>query len=222
MHHVIACRVLDAAGVNFRSNLHSSNPVLFFIGWWLARPVSWFCGDMLVYRLKFKIYMIVQPVLLLLSWGAERDACATSAAEYPELTNGAFGAVAVFLRRILHSSVQGTLEDGPLATCCKVHAWLAIMIALVLPGAVIYYLEQQAWWEFTRADPTRLSWTGGPSRDEIRVVQRKLRLARKQSDDYYYHSGQWDGRTVAIGFVVTAVLWQLLDATFPNVSLSSL
>ena len=172
---------------------------------------------MLVYRMKFSVFIVVQPILLLLGWGEETNACQTSARDYPELTTTAFGQVAVFLRHVFHSSAQGSLEDDPLTICCKVHAWMLIMVALVLPGAVIHHLEKQTWREFMRVDPALLTWAGGPSSDEIRVVQRKLRLAMKQSEDYYY-SGYWDGRTVAIGFVVTAVLWQLLDTTFPNLA----
>lgn len=209
LHHVIGPKVLSDAGVNYRTHLVSTSPLLFFLGFWFTRPAMWQCGNMLVYRMKFKLYIIVQPVILLLGWQSDCMACRASAREFPKLTSAAFGPLTTLLRTILQSSTRYEAAIDPFMACIKVYAFLLIIISFLLPGFIIWYFERQTWRDFTRADPKTLTWEGGPSRGDIAAVQIKLRRASKSNKSFYY-SG-YDGRIFGIGFVVLSILWQLID-----------
>jgi hypothetical protein len=212
---VISPNVLVAAGVDFRANLVSTSPLLFFLGFWFSRPTMWLCGNMVTYRMKFRLFAIFQPVILALAWSEERKACMASALEHPELTSAAFGNIATVLRGVTHPSgwSKTSSSDDAMSLCCKVDAFFVVMVAYVLPGCVIWYLEQQTKQEFTRVDPRQLTWEGGAGARDIALIQKKLRKANKNRADFYY-SG-FDGRIIAISFVIAATLWQLLDAPTP-------
>ncbi len=215
LHHIIGPRVLIAAGVDFRTKLVSSSSLLFFLGFWFSRPTMWFCGNMLTYRMKFHLFAFFQPLILALHWSEERKACQASALEYPEQTVGAFGGLASILRSLTHSSAwsQSTPYDDAMSICCKVDAFFFVSMALILPGCLIWFLEQQTWNEFSRVDPAQLTWEGGPDEREIALIQRKLRKSNKNRSDFF-DSG-FDGRILAIAFIMAATLWELIDSPTP-------
>ena len=175
----------------------------------------WSCGNMLAYRMKFYLFVIVQPIVLALQWSEEQAACRASAVEYPELTSAAFGSIAGVLRNLTRSSSwshEPPIDDA-MSLCCKVDAFFVIMVAYVLPGVVIWYLEQHTWQDFTRVDPGLLTWSGGPDARQISLIQKKMRREYKKRVNFYYTA--YDGRIMAIAFVVAATLWQLLDSSNP-------
>jgi hypothetical protein len=170
---------------------------------------------MVTYRMKFHLFALFQPLILGLQWIEERKACEASALEYPEQTSAAFGNIARVLRSLTGSSSwsQTTPSDDAMSFCCKVDAFFVVLVAFFLPGAVIWYLEQQTCQEFSRVAPEKLTWEGGADARQLALLQRKLRKANKSRADFYY-SG-YDGRIIAIAFVIAATLWQLLDAPTP-------
>lgn len=163
---------------------------------------------MVTYRMKFRLFVIFQPIILALYWLEERKVCQSSALEYPEQTLKSFGITMALLRGLTGSSTH-PLEtpDDALSMCCKVHAFFIIIIALLVPGAVIWYLEQQTWREFSRVDPRKLTWERGPDEHQIYLIQRKLRRITTDRAE----RAVFDGRMVAISYVFAATLWQLLD-----------
>lgn len=210
LHHIVGTRLLLSAEVDLRRNLVSSNPLLFFLGFWVSRPTLWFCGDMVTYRMKFHLFVIVQPIILALYWPQARQVCQSSVLEHPEQTMDSFSRLVTILRSLTRSPAfpQTPPFDDAMSLCCKVEAFSVLLVALIVPGAVVWYLEQQTWREFGRVDPATLTWEGGPTERQISSIQKKLRKADKD------RAGRavFDGRIVAILYVITATLWQLLDA----------
>lgn len=201
---------MDRAGVNFRGQLLGDSPAAFVLGFFLSRPTLWLLGNMLVYRLKFRNFMITQPLILLASIPGEHRACSWAAHNHPEVAATAFNAVATWARSVFSSpAARHALANAPpgdaLATCCKVHGLVTLVLGLVTPGLVIWQLEQRMWREFARRPAETLTWRGGPSAGQLAAAQAALRS--KQGAPL-----RFDGRLVAVGFVLAATAWQLLDA----------
>jgi hypothetical protein len=212
LHHVLGSRILTAAGVDFRKTLVSTWPPLLLIFFWMSRPTLWFCGNMVTYRMKFKLFLFFQPIVLALNWYDERRSCFDSATEYPEATKVAFGAIASALRGLTPSFDVPRYDDA-MSLCCKVDAFFVAMVAYIIPGSVTWFLEQKTWAEFTRVDPWRLTWAGGPTEEQIAVIQKKMRSESRARADFYYSA--YTGRIVPIAFVIAITFWQFVDAPTP-------
>jgi hypothetical protein len=211
LHHVIVPHhVMDCAGVDFRGQLLTSTPAAFLLGFFLSRPMPWLMVNMLVYRLKFRNFIIVQPLVLLASIPGERHVCKWAAYHHPGLAATAFNSMALWIRALLSSpQALSALGDAPandaLAACCKVHAFMTLVAALVIPGLVIWQLEQQMWRDFVQRPPASLAWPGGPSIEELTAAQAAQRSAQGRPLLF-------NGRLVAVGFVLAATAWLFLDA----------
>ena len=207
-------------GIEFSSQFLSNtlHPGLFSLSFYFSRPTSWFCGNMLVYRMKFKLFCIIQPILLMLIWREDSQACRDAVNKFPQLSSQAFGNQALIFRKLWSSYPAGGVEqlNDAYLNCCKVHLFWTILVAILLPGAVIFVLEKQLWRNFAfRADPQALTWEGGPDIDTIDALKRRLRRNERRSS-CRFDLPLLSGRLIGISFVMIAILWQMIDTVIPS------
>lgn len=212
IHHVYALQLLNSWGINFREQLLiSSAPPAFLLGFFLSRPLLFLCGDALVYRMKLRSFMVLQPLTLLLLTRNSLDCCRWVAEHHPRASRAAFGGVVTFLRVAMGgpSMVRATVEDAAAEdaydACVRVDTLVAVVGALLLPALVIWWLEEMMMSDFARCDPVALTWPGGPSAE---------RVARAQAGVKERERGRRQrlGPPVGAGLMLTVLTWQLLEA----------
>ena len=213
LHHVLGPPILQAAGINFQE-LRGSSVSNYFVGYIFSSPMPWWSGDMLVYRMKTFRFIIYQSFLLLAAAPNEGLACARAYESNPKLFTTAFRGAQQVLRRILLPTTQYTgPADDPLIACYKVHSWLVIVIALLIPGCIIWLLEMRTWWYFLRCNPLSLSWPGGPTTQEISEALTCLKQCRARRK---YRRRDYAGYSLIFAFLGAAFAWQVLDVTLEH------
>lgn len=170
---------------------------------------------MLTYRMQTYKFAIYQSFLLLAAAPNEGLACPRAYEADPVLFRNAFLGAQRVLGRILSptSQLNSSSADDPLIACFKVHTWLVVVIALILPGCIIWVLEMRTWWYFLRCNPATLSWPGGPTSQEIGEAMATFKSSRTRKR---YRRRGYAGYAIIFAFLGAAFVWQLMDVTLEH------
>jgi hypothetical protein len=203
---VYAVSLLDSVGINFSKLLISSPPSAFLLGFFLSRPLVWLAGNPLVHRIRLRSFLFAQPMVLLLSVPNERRACRWVDSHHPATAAVAFGWLAARLRALLGGATARGASEGGYTSCLKVDAWTMMVAGLIIPAIITWYQEQAVARRFCRLPAAALNWPGGPGAAEVAAAQAALRAKCHASPLLHGR------RLCAIGFVLAATGWLLLDA----------
>eukprot|EP00887_Chlorella_sp_A99_P000052 scaffold16.g52.t1 len=158
-HHVVGAQLARYVRLNHLID-HRQSPLLFLASHFLSSTVIWQCLNALVYRLRLRYFLVLQPLSLLASLRLEARLCADACAAFPAAAP-AFSALAEAARVVLslpaplplHLAANGGGGGGggaPLAACVKLHAFLLGALAFAVPVGVLFLLEQDSRRKFAR------------------------------------------------------------------------
>ena len=174
---------------------------------------SFFAGlNSLMYPIKLKYFLVVQPLLLVGVMEFELTTCKWASIHRTETTARVYGAI-VEWAQVLSGSIHpamgnvGSLKKTPLEGCMQVQLFAMFLIGYIIPIGIIWRLEKRIWRSFLNSDSSLLAWPGGPPAYAITLALEELRDEEMRGARTEKASIRW----VAVVLITSVLLWKAAD-----------
>jgi hypothetical protein len=171
-----------------------------------------------MYRLRIKTFLFAQPLILAVAIPFELEICDFLGVKDPTSTNHAYGSIGQY-GRVLSASIHPVFSlfdqskrnlaspPNPVAVCRQVHLFLAICFVYVMPGIIIWRLEEESWRNFVTLRGEQVLWPGSP--EPAQLTQALMVLHEDERDKA---ASETSGTRFAILiFIGSALLWRTLE-----------
>lgn len=213
IHHVYAAPALSRLGVDVKEQVSATDhPVLFFLGLLISGSVLWQSLDALMYRIKLRNFILVQPLLLAAIADFDLDICRWAAIHRPEPTERVYAAIVEVFRVVagsIHPAIGSARQSkrNPVEACEQVQLFAMFFLGYIIPSMLIWRLEKQTWKSFLVTDARLLAWPGGPSVSAIDEALEELR----DEERCKVRSEKPGVRLVAVVVIASVFLWKVVE-----------
>ena len=186
--------------------------------------------------MKFKNFVIIQPILVLLAVPLEMESCDWAAKAHPtptaaaflplqrwgmilgmaampiNIVNNATGSFSLAAAAAAAAAAAGADESAALHACHRVYGFLFTFLAGVMTCYILWWLEKKSWKRFL--SPTtpieNIAWPGCPPVGELRSALEEVRY--EEAAMRLQPQPWWEGVFMVSHAVIAAgLLWQVLD-----------
>lgn len=149
-HHLLGAQLAFFVRLQSGASATPQGGILFAASHLIGSSVPWQAIDALMYRIRFRSFLLLQPLKLAASLVLEQQLCANACTVHPvEARTFASlveaGRMVMGLTLALPQHLAANRQPlEPLEACLKLQAFLLASLAFVVPAAVIYVLEQDS------------------------------------------------------------------------------
>ena len=195
VHHVISPIVLVNLGVSYRHQLRDIQhaPTLFLFSLTFCQSIPWHIVDVLIYRIRFKAFLLAQPLLVASALPFELDSCAWAQRDAggAEAVNKSFVPFSLWLQRVFNFVLPISFPSPPLrdhnppflkaaptaspeGACYRVVSFLFIFLALNVTGFVVFWQERQSWRRFLNSQECEHAMRAADDRQKFETALRQV------------------------------------------------
>ncbi|KAL4452726.1 hypothetical protein ABPG75_008388 [Micractinium tetrahymenae] len=135
--------------VQMYKKVNPGTPAAFYASFFLTSTLPWQSLDALMYRMRWRRFLVCKPLVLLLVMPQEMLLCRRTCADLPGFAH-LFHALAQFLRtllspfRLVPLPAMVHAADTDITSCFKSQAFMMAALAWLLPAWLLWRLEWQA------------------------------------------------------------------------------